>query len=71
LAYRFTNIYLKNETMLLHVLASPGHPQGNSLYISEGIQAFTLLAVFQLYYHKMFTEMNNFFYTGIVNILSC
>jgi len=41
-----------------------------SLNISEGIQAFTLLVIFQLYYDKMFTEINNFLYTGNVNILS-
>jgi hypothetical protein len=45
------------------VLASPGHPQGNSLYISEGVQAFTLLVVFLLYHDKMFTKMNSFLYT--------
>ena len=56
--------------MFLHVLASPGHPQGNSLYISEGTQAFTLLVMFLLYYDKMFTKRNNFLYTRIVNILS-
>jgi hypothetical protein len=69
LAYRFTTIFLKNETVFLHVLASPGHPQGDSLYISDGVQAFTLLVIFLLYYDKMFTKMNNFLYTGIVNIL--
>jgi len=53
---------LKNETVFLHVLASPGHPQSNSLYISEGVQAFTLLGIFQVCYDKMFTKMNNFVY---------
>jgi len=53
----------------LEVLASPGRTQGNSLYISEGVQAFTLLVIFLLYYDKMFTKMNNFLYTAIVNIL--
>jgi len=117
LAYRFTTIFLKNETVFLHVLARPGHPQGNNLYISDGVEAFTLLVIFLLYYYiilfyrsvgvmylilcimtrdmsfiivmiyriqintiqyntiqynynKIFTEMNNFLYTGIVNILS-
>ena len=51
-------------------MASPGHPQGNSLYISEGMQDFMLLVIFLLYYDKMFTKMNNFLYTRIVNILS-
>jgi len=41
-----------------------------SLNISEGIQAFTLLVIFQLYYDKMFTKMNNFLYPRIVNTLS-
>jgi len=57
--YRFTTIFLKNETLFLHVLASPGHPQGSSLYISEGIQALTLLVIF-LYYDKMFTKNEQF-----------
>jgi len=38
--------------------------------ISVGIQAFTLLVIFQLYLDEMFTKMNNFLYTRIVNILS-
>jgi len=37
LAYRFTTTFLKNETVFLLVLASPGHPQCNSVYISEGV----------------------------------
>jgi len=53
LAERFTTIFLKNETVFLHIMASP---QGNSLYISEGIEAVTLLVIFQLYYEKMFTK---------------
>jgi len=38
----------------LHVLTSAGHPEGNSLYISEGIQAFTLLVIFQHYYGNVY-----------------
>jgi len=41
-----------------------------TVYISEGVQAFTLLVVFLLYHDKMFTKMNNFLYTIIVNIWS-
>jgi len=63
-------MFLKNETLFLHVLASPGQPQDNSLYISEGVQAFTLLVIFLIYYDKMFTKVNNFLYTRIVTILS-
>jgi len=63
-------MFLKNEIVFLHVLASQGHPQRKSLYISEGVQAFTLLVIFLLCYDKMFTKMNNFLYTRIVNILS-
>jgi len=63
------NHLFKNQTVFLHVLASPGHPQANSLYISEGVQAFTLLVIFQLYYDKMFTKKNILLYTRIVNIL--
>jgi len=55
-------MFLKNEVVFLHVLASQGHPQGNSLYISEGVEAFTLLVIFLFYYDKMFTKMNNFLY---------
>jgi len=61
---------LKNETVFLHVLARPGHPQDNNLHISEGVQAFTLLVIFLLYYDEIFTKVNNFLYTRIVNILS-
>ena len=43
-------MFFKNETVFLHVLASPCHPQDNSLYISEGVQASTLLVIFLLYY---------------------
>jgi len=63
-------MFLKNETVFLHVLARPSHPQDNSLYFSEGLQAFTLLVIFLIYYNKMFTKVNNFLYTRIVNILS-
>ena len=55
-------MFLKNEMMFLRVLASEGHRQGKSLYISEGVEAFTLLVIFVLYYDKMFTKMNNFLY---------
>jgi len=58
---------LKNETVFLLVLVSPGQPQGYSLCISEGIQAFTLLVIFQIYHDKMFTKINNFLYI-ILNI---
>jgi len=44
------------------------NPQGN--IISEDIQAFTLLVIFEVYFEKMFTKMNNFLYTRIINILS-
>ena len=54
--------------VFLHVLVSPGQPQGYILCISEGIQAFTLLVIFQLYHDKMFTKMNSFLYTIILNI---
>jgi hypothetical protein len=57
LAQQFTALFLKNETGVLHILASPGHPQGNSIYIPEGIQAFTVLIVFLLYYDKIFTKI--------------
>jgi len=53
-----------------NALASPGHPQDNSLCISEGVQTFTLLVIFLIYYDKVFTKMNNIRYTRIVNILS-
>ena len=62
-------MFLKNEIAVLHGLASQGPPQGSSLYISEVLQAFTLLVIFLLYCDKMFTKMKNFFYTRIVNIL--
>ena len=65
-----TTMFLKNETVFLHVLASPGHPHDNSLCISEGVQTFTLLVIFLFYCDKVFTEMNNILYTRIVNILS-
>jgi len=52
----------EKETVFLYVLASPGHPQGKSLYISEGVQAFTLQVIFVPYYDKMFTKMINFLY---------
>jgi len=48
--------------LFLHVLASPGHPEGKSLYISEGVEAFTLLVIFRPYYDKMFTKMDSFLY---------
>ena len=66
----YNHVFLNIRQVFLHVLASPGHPQDNSLYISEGVQAFTLLVIFLLYYDKMFTKVNNFLYTRIVNILS-
>jgi len=65
-----TTMFFKNETVFLHVLASPGHPHDNSLCISEGVQTFTLLVIFLLYYDKVFTKMNNILYTRFVNILS-
>jgi len=61
--------FKKNEMVFLHVLASQGHPQGKSLYISEGIQALTLLVILLLYYDKMFKKNEPFLYTRIVNIL--
>jgi hypothetical protein len=51
------NHRFKNETVFLHILVSPVHPQGNSLYISECVQASTLPVTFLLYYDKMFTKM--------------
>jgi len=51
----------------LYVLASRGHPHGNSLYISEGVQAYTLVVIF-VRYDKMFTKMNNFLYTRHVQV---
>jgi len=59
---------LKNDTVFLHVVVSPGQPQGYSLCIQEGIQAFTLLVIFQHYHDKMFTKTNIFLYTKILNI---
>jgi hypothetical protein len=53
-------MFLKNEMVFLHVLASQEHPEGKSLYISEGVEAFTLLVIFLPYYDKMFTKMNDF-----------
>jgi len=47
---------LKNKTVFFNVFVSPGQPQGYSLCISEGIQAFTLLVIFQLYHDKMFKK---------------
>jgi hypothetical protein len=40
-----------------------------TIYISDGVQAFTLLDIFLLYNAKMFTKMNNFLSIGIVSIL--
>jgi hypothetical protein len=57
LAQQFTAIFLKNEVGVLHILASPGQLQGNSLCIPEGIQAFTVLVVFILCYDKIFTKI--------------
>jgi hypothetical protein len=57
LARQFTAIFLKNEIGVLHIFASPGQPQGNSLCTPEGIQAFTVLVVFLLYYDKKLTKI--------------
>jgi len=65
----YKHVFLKMR-LFMHILASSGHPQDNNLFISEGIQTFTLLVIFLLYYDKVFTKMNNILYTGIVNILS-
>jgi hypothetical protein len=56
------NHFFKNETVFLRVLVRQAHPQGSSLYIAEGIQAFILLVIFLIYYDKMFTKMNTFLY---------
>jgi len=65
-----TTMIFKYETVFLLVLASPVHPQDNSLRISKGTQTFTLLVIFLVYYDKVFTKMNNMLYTRSLNILS-
>jgi len=63
-------MFLKIDVVFLYVLASQGHPQCHSLYISEGVEAFTLLVIFLIYYDKMFKKINNFLHTRFVNVIS-